>query len=117
MAVGVSVTVKVLESYTKEPGEPVAVVPLSIVASIASLKVAVIFVSSGTLVAPSGGNTEVTVGGVRSGAFAVEKLNKYSDASATPAVLLIPVVSTTEYAVLAAIGLEGWNTAVLLVVS
>ena len=70
----------------------VKVVPMIVNGSIASLKVAAIFVLVATLVAVTAGTVRVTVGGVRSSAVPVVKLQIKSLANALPAVSLAPVV-------------------------
>jgi len=64
---------------------------VAVAGSTASLKVAVMFVLTGTLVAVSAGSVEVTVGAVLSAAPVV-KFHVVA-ASALPAKSLIPVVS------------------------
>jgi len=65
---------------------------VTVAGSTASLKVAVMFVLTGTLVAVSAGSVEVTVGAVLSAAPVV-KFHVALAASALPAKSLIPVVS------------------------
>jgi hypothetical protein len=66
---------------------------VTVAGSIASLKVAVMFVLTGTLVPVSAGSMEITVGAVPSTPAPVVKLHVALAANALPAKSLIPVVS------------------------
>jgi len=66
---------------------------VAVVGSIASLKVAVMLLLTGTLVPVSAGSVEVTVGAVPSAPAPVVKFHVALAANALPAKSLIPVVS------------------------
>jgi hypothetical protein len=81
--------------------------------SIASLKVALMFLLMGTPVAVSAGSVEVTVGGVTSVVVPVVKVHVWLAANALPARSLNPVVTVAVWRVLTARLPVGAKVAVL----
>src|SRR5207244_1782781 len=80
------------------PSRRTKLVPVTLEAEIASLKVALTLVPRLTFVAPPAGVTVATVGGVVSAASVVKDQEK-SDARALPAVSLIPLPPESRVAV------------------